>query len=83
MERRQPEVGDTVYASDGQVGTVAGVIESEAPAARYIVVATGRFLRRYPVVHCGLIAQVGDGVVRVRGDRRRLRRLPEALPLVV
>lgn len=76
-------VGDEVHARDGALGRVAAVLRSETAVPQFIVVATGRFRRRYPVLACGLITQVDGRVVRVRGLCRELRDLPEDLPFVV
>ena len=78
-----PAVGDEVHAHDGALGRVALVLRSETAVPRFIVVATGRLRRRYPVLACGLITQVDGRLVRVRGRRRELRDLPEDLPIVV
>jgi hypothetical protein len=77
-----PQPGDEVIAADGSVGRVDRVLRSDDATPRYIVVAAGRVRRRYPVLPCGLITSAEGDVVRVRGQRRALRRLPETLPLV-
>lgn len=76
-------VGDDVVACDGRVGHVTRLLRTERAVPRYMIVATGRVWRRYPVIECGLITEIDDHVVRVRGSKRILSRLPEALPLVV
>lgn len=80
-----PVPGDVVMAHDGRVGRIATVLRSEDGRPRYAVVATGRVVRRYPVVPCELILGV-DGahrIVRVRGNRRTIRRMPQRLPMVL
>lgn len=79
----RPAIGDIVVARDGKVGRVARLLRRENAALCYLVVATGRFRRRYPVIECGLVTGVEAHVVRVRGDRHTLRRLPEELPIVL
>lgn len=80
---QRPAVGDEVVAVDGSVGQISGILETERAVPRYMVVATRRFRRRYPVISCGLVTHTAGGVVRVRGERRALARLGESLPLVV
>jgi hypothetical protein len=78
-----PAVGDEVRAADGAVGRVSAVLRSDTAIPRFMVVATGRLHRRYPVISCGLITEISGGIVRVHGDRAGLRRLSEDLPIVV
>ena len=83
--RRSRSPGDTVVARDGHVGRVVRVLRTERGAPRHVIVVAGRLLRHYPVVPCDLITSV-DGarrVIRVRGERRSIRSLPETLPLVL
>jgi signal peptidase I len=77
--------GDSVVARDGRVGRVVRILRTENGAPRHVIVAVGRLLRHYPVVPCALITSV-DGArrtIRVRGDRRSIRSLSEALPIVL
>jgi hypothetical protein len=79
-------VGDTVVADDGVVGSVDGVVSSEARTPVYVIVSVGRVLRRkYPVVPCSLVTAVDRPrrLVRIRGRRDAIRRMPETLPLVL
>jgi len=78
-----PFVGAEVHARDGMVGRVAAVLRSETSIPRFMVVATVGFASRYPVLACALITQIEGSVVRVDGECKRLRRLPEALPIVI
>jgi hypothetical protein len=78
--------GDTVVADDGILGQVEHVARSEAEEPVYLVVRVGRLLRRrYPVVPIAVVTRVDSGrrIVEVRGHRDDVRRLPEALPLVL
>jgi hypothetical protein len=80
---REPTVGDEVRAADGTVGRVDNLLHTETDLPRYMIVATGRFRRRYPVIACGLITEIEDRVVRVRGRKNDLQRQPEALPVIL
>jgi hypothetical protein len=82
-ERSRPTVGDEVLARDGVVGRVVEMLRTESDVPRYMIVATGRLRRRYPVIDCDLITRIDAEVVRVRGSRRVLVRFPESLPIVV
>lgn len=84
LERSEtPSIGNEVRATDGQIGHVFAVITTETNVPRYIVVSTGRFWRRHPVIAIDLIAHVDANRILVRGKRRNLRRLPESVPLIV
>ena len=78
-----PSVGAEVLASDGTVGRIAALLCSETSVARFMVIATGGLRGRYPVLACDLITEIDGSVVHVDGQCRRLRRMPEALPLVI
>jgi hypothetical protein len=78
-----PPVGAEVLAPDGAVGTVAALLCSETSVARFMVISTGGLRGRYPVLACDLITEIDGSVVRVEGECKRLRRLPEALPIVI
>jgi hypothetical protein len=80
---RRPAIGDDVVAGDGRVGRVARLLRTESAVPLYMIVAAGRVRRRYPVIACDLITDIDGRVVRVRGSRHALRRLPESLPLVL
>jgi hypothetical protein len=81
--RPTPAIGDEVIAQAGTVGRVVRLLRTESAVQRYMVVATGRFWRRYPVIACALITEIADGAIQVSGDRRALQRESEALPLIV
>ena len=79
-------VGDTVIAADGPVGRVEHVLRTEAAEQRFVVVVVRRGLRRrHPVVPVDLVAAIDrrHELVRLRGSRHRIMRLPESLPLLV
>jgi hypothetical protein len=78
-------VGDTVYADDGPLGTVDGVIDADAVQPSFVVVSARRRLtRRYPVVPWSMVRSVDPSRRRVylRGGRASLVRLSEAVPIV-
>jgi hypothetical protein len=75
-----------VLAEDGPLGIVDDVIASETALPAFVVVSTGRRLRRrYPVVPWSLIRTVDRSRRRVyvRGRRTSLAKLSEALPIVL
>ncbi len=80
-----PREGDRVVAEDGELGRVDEILRSDAPDAVYFVVAVGRVLRRYPVLHGALVTRVDNlhREVYVRGRRRTLQSLPEQAPIVL
>ena len=78
-----PPVGAEVLAPDGAAGKVEALLCSETSVARFMVIATGGLRSRYPVLACDLITEIDGSIVRVEGQRHRLRRLPEALPTVI
>jgi hypothetical protein len=78
--------GDAVVAEDGVLGRVDRLVLSEIDAPAYLVVRAGRTLRRrYPVIPMSLVAGVDSRrhVVRLRGRRETIGRLPETIPLVL
>jgi hypothetical protein len=79
-------VGDSVHAGyGGPLGRVEHVITSEDSAPVFLVVSTGRLLkRRYPVIPWALVRAVDRSRRRVylEGSKRSLARLSEALPIV-
>jgi len=80
----EARVGDAVLAEDGEVGRVATIVRSERKVPLYIVIATGRFLRRrHPVLPCSLVEGVDRAQRRVyvSGRRARLCRLSESVPI--
>lgn len=91
ISRRQASIaevraGDTVVADDGVLGLVDRVVRSEASTPVYLIVSVGRILRRrYPVVPSSLVTDVDRRrrLVRIRGRRGTIGRLPETLPLVL
>ena len=79
-------VGDTVVADDGFVGQVEQILLSENATPQFVVVSVrDRLRRRHPVVPLSLLARVDRlrDVIHVRGGRNSIKRLPEALPLLV
>jgi hypothetical protein len=72
-------------ARDGAVGHVERVLRTEQGVPHHVVLSVGRLLRRHPIVSCALITRVDreGGVVRVRGDRRAIAALSEAMPIVI
>ena len=82
LPQRLPGIGDEVLAVDGLVGRIEEVVSTDSAVPRYLIVSAGRLRRRHPVIPVGLITDVDDDGVRVRGSRHRLQRLPESLPLV-
>ncbi|HUG63700.1 MAG TPA: hypothetical protein VMK83_00635 [Gaiellaceae bacterium] len=77
-------VGDAVLAEDGELGHVKAIVRSERRVPLYIVIATGRFLRRrYPVLSCSLVEGVDQARRRVyiSGRRARLCQLSESAPI--
>jgi hypothetical protein len=91
VSRRAPAVvaireGDTVVTQDGVLGCVDRLVRSEAQAPAYLVVRTGRTLRRrFPVVPVSLVAGVDSRrrQVELHGRRKAICSLPETLPLVL
>lgn len=85
MRPTEPVPGDAVVALDGEVGRIERVVRTEQGVPHHVVLTIGRLLRRHPVVPCDLITRVDRdrGVVRVRGDRRTIAALPEAIPIVI
>jgi hypothetical protein len=78
--------GDAVVADDGELGRVAGIIHSEDLSPVYVVVrARKRLRRRYPVIPVSFVAGLDSAgrIVRMRGGRDALCRMPESLPLVI
>jgi hypothetical protein len=79
--------GDTVVADDGVVGCVDRAVRSETGATVYLIVSIAVMVqrKRYPVVPASLVMAVdrSRSLVRVRGTRRMIGRLPETLPLVI
>jgi hypothetical protein len=80
-----PAVGNVVVASDGAVGRIVRLLHTESAVPRYMVVAAGRLRRRYPVIPCALVTRVDAhvGRVHVTGGRLTMRRMSEALPLIL
>jgi hypothetical protein len=76
-------VGDAVIAEDGELGHIETVVRSEVKVPLFMVIATGRFRRRRPVLSCALVENVdrANRRVHVRGSRSRLRHLPESAPI--
>ncbi len=84
--RLVPGIGDAVVAEDGYLGRVDEVVLTADGSLAYIVVSVGPFWRRRrPVVSSALVASVArqGSHVLVRGGRAVLKRLPEALPIVI
>lgn len=80
----EARIGDAVLAEDGEVGRVTTIVRSERRVPLYMVIATGRFLRRrYPVLPCSLVEGVDPSRRRVyvSGQRARLCRLSESVPI--
>jgi hypothetical protein len=78
--------GDAVVADDGVLGRVERLLSLEARAPVYLVVRIGRGLRRrYPIVPVSLVEGVDTRrrLVRLRGKRKSIGRMPETLPLVL
>jgi hypothetical protein len=87
---RVPQVGDRVFARDGEVGRVETVVRSDSKDPLYVVVAVRRrfgrrFGRRFPIAPWSLVTNVDRSRrrIHVRGCRRSVERLSETLPITV
>jgi hypothetical protein len=78
--------GFRLEASDGVVGTVeTPLFPPDDTVPDFLVVRVGRLHPRRPVIAAALVESVDPAarVVRVRGRRAEILRLPEHLPLAI